>query len=140
MLNDRNQIRQIFFSAWQKHKTQENCSALENQLVTLILEHPEYQMFFENVEGTQQENFPTDKNPFLHLSLHLSVREQIQTNRPPGIKKIFERLRAKSHDLHQLEHQIMDILATILWEAQQKGVQPCEKKYLENLQTLKQYI
>ena len=136
MFNDREQIRKTYLAAWQKHLAKQPLSGLETQLVELILLHPEYQSFFENPDDDLQHNYRTDNNPFLHLGLHLGIREQLATNRPAGIREIFTKLMQKHQDQHQVEHLMMDVMANILWEAQQSNALPDEALYLERLKAL----
>jgi hypothetical protein len=75
-------------------------------------------------------------NPFLHMGLHLAVREQVVTDRPAGIAEVFEQLQAKSGDRHAAEHQALDCLAEALWTAQNNNTAPDEQAYLESLRRL----
>ena len=75
-------------------------------------------------------------NPFLHMGLHLAIREQVATDRPAGIAAIHRKLSRKSGDPHQAEHQMIDCLAESLWESQRNNQPPDELKYLERLQRL----
>jgi hypothetical protein len=133
--NDRNELRQVFFSAWRKHQQRLPMEPLEAQLIEIILLHPEYQPILDDPENFKAENF-AEENPFLHLSLHLAIREQVSTNRPAGIKKFYATLCEKTKNVLLAEHQMMDCLADILWQAQQKGTMPEEEMYLEALKTL----
>jgi hypothetical protein len=74
-------------------------------------------------------------NPFLHLSMHMALREQVGTDRPQGIRAVHARLAARS-DVHDAEHQMMEALGRALWEAQRAGRMPDERLYLEDLQRL----
>ena len=75
-------------------------------------------------------------NLFLHMGLHLGIREQIATNRPAGIRSEFERLATKTGDVHTAEHRMIDCLAETLWEAQRSQQPPDEARYLESLRQL----
>jgi hypothetical protein len=75
-------------------------------------------------------------NPFLHMGLHLGIREQIATNRPLGISSIYAALTAKIGDAHLAEHRMIDCLAETLWEAQGQNTAPDEQKYLDRLHHL----
>ncbi|MGH8224284.1 MAG: DUF1841 family protein, partial [Woeseiaceae bacterium] len=74
--------------------------------------------------------------PYLHLGLHLAIRDQVATDRPPGIRALFERLAAAAGDAHAAEHGMLECLAESLWEAQRAGIMPDEKRYLEGLRRL----
>jgi hypothetical protein len=77
-----------------------------------------------------------ETNPFLHMGLHLGIREQIATNRPQGIAQIFNNLARQLGDPHAAEHQMIDCLAETLWEAQSRTTAPDEQQYLERLRRL----
>ena len=83
MFNDRNQLRQTFIDAYKKHKNSEPLNSLEQLLVKIIIMHPEYNNELENPDTNK--DFTTDNNPYLHLALHVSLEEQLATNRPAGI-------------------------------------------------------
>jgi hypothetical protein len=70
------------------------------------------------------------ENPFLHMGLHLAVREQISIDRPPGVRDLLQLLQSRLGDLHDAEHALMDALAEALWQAQRAGTPPDEGRYL----------
>jgi hypothetical protein len=133
--NDRDSLRQVFFNAWHKHLQKLPVEQLEAQLIEIMLLHPEYHSILENPESFKAENFGGE-NPFLHLSLHQALREQISTNRPAGIKNIFTSLCHKTGDVLMAEHRMIDCLADVLWQAQQQNIMPDEEVYLEVLRKL----
>jgi len=135
-IDQRDQMRKVFVDAWTKFKNQQSLSSLETQIIELIQQHPEYIDLFDNPEQHFQQNYSTDTNPFLHLSLHLSLREQIATHRPQGIQTIYQNLLNKYHNQQEVEHLMMDVLAHILWDAQKNGVLASEELYLERLRRL----
>ena len=105
---------------------------LESQLIEIILLHPEYHALLNEPENLQADQF-TETNPFLHMSLHLALREQVSTNRPKGILEIYQAVCSQFQDVHLAEHHMMECLANILWQAQQSGQMPDEQVYLELL-------
>lgn len=133
--NERDQLRQVFFTAWQKHLTKTLIEPLEAEIIEVIMFHPEYHTFLENPDKYQLHDFG-DSNPFLHLSLHLALREQIKTNRPAGIHAVYQALLNKIGDKMNTEHTMMDCLEQILWEAQKTQTFPNEDNYLATLQAL----
>jgi hypothetical protein len=133
--SDRDAMRKIFFDAWRKHQEKIPLEPLEAQLIDIILLHPEYQALLDNPEQFQAVNFD-ETNPFLHLSLHLAIREQIKTNRPLGVTAIHETLCQRWQDTHLVEHNMFECLAQLLWEAQQSGKMADEETYLEKLRML----
>lgn len=133
------ETRRFFFLSWEKYLQKKPLSALEQQLVQVILEHPEYHALFENPTLYQEQGFYPElgeTNPFLHLGLHLSIREQVSTNRPAGIQKAFKRLVKKHSDPLHVEHLIMDQLAECLWRSQRDNLPPNEQDYLNSLAEL----
>ncbi len=134
---DRNELRQMYVDAWRKSCASEILSPLEAQIAQVIQDHPEYQPAMS--ADTIDESYSPEggkTNPFLHMGLHLAVREQVTTNRPAGIAEVFELLRKKNGDRHAAEHQALDCLAEALWTAQNSNTAPDEQAYLESLRRL----
>lgn len=116
----RDQVRQFFFDVWAKFKQQAPLSALEKIALEVIQMHPEYHAVLDNPEHyLHQAYFPEmdETNPFLHLSLHVSVMEQLSINQPIGICAIYAKLQ-QQHDLHSSQHVLTDCLAETIWQAQ----------------------
>ena len=134
---DRNELRQMYFNAWRKSRLGDLLSPLEAQIATVIEDHPEYQAMM-NDEQLDQSFTPEggETNPFLHMGLHLAVREQISTDRPPGIAALFNAILVKTGESHATEHKVIDCLAETLWEAQSSNAMPDEEAYLERLRRL----
>ena len=136
---DRKQLRIMYAEAWRKRCERLPMSPLEAQIAAIIELHPEYHADITS-DDLDRDYTPDggQTNPFLHMGLHLGIREQVSTNRPPGIANILEVLRAKLGDAHAAEHQMIDCLAETLWEAQNQNRAPDEAKYLERLRDLTQ--
>ena len=134
---DRQELRQMYIDAWRKSQAGDILSPLEAQIAAVIGDHPEYQAML--TPAALDEAFTPERgetNPFLHMGLHLAIREQVGTDRPPGIATRFTKLRDKSGDPHAAEHRAMDCLAETLWEAQSNNTMPDEQAYLERLRKL----
>ena len=134
----RDDLRRDWLTAWQRSGQQLPLTPLEAQLVDLIRLHPEYHAWLERGDSVLQQEFTPEGgqlNPFLHLSMHMALREQVSTDRPLGIRAIHSRLAARS-DAHEAEHQMMEALGRALWEAQRANRMPDERLYLEELQRL----
>jgi hypothetical protein len=132
--SDRNELRQMYVDAWRKSCAGEILSPLESQIAQVIQDHPEYQTAM--TADTLEESYSPEggkTNPFLHMGLHLAVREQVATNRPQGIAEVFAQLLAKTGDRLAAEHQALDCLAEALWTAQNNNTAPDEQAYLESL-------
>lgn len=133
---DRHELREMYADAWQKHRDKTPLSPLEAQIVQVVEDHSEYH---DAVGGDLAKDFTVEggkTNPFLHMGLHLSVREQVATDRPRGIAAIFRQLADKVGDSHTAEHRMIDCLAETLWESQRDSSPPDELYYLERLRQL----
>jgi len=136
---DRSGLRRRYLEAWRKHRAGIPLEPLEHQLVTVIEQHPEYQGLLEDdPQATAREWTPESgqANPFLHLGLHLAIREQVATDRPAGIAAIHRELSRRLDDVHEAEHRMLERLAEALWQAQRSGLPPDEPAYIESLQRL----
>jgi hypothetical protein len=120
----RDQVRQFFFDAWSKFKQQQPLSDLEAIAVQVMQMHPEYHAVLGAPERyLEQAYFPEmgETNPFLHMSLHLSVLEQIALKQPHGIAQAYQTLQQKYTDQHRAQHDLMDCLAETIWQAQRSN-------------------
>lgn len=128
----RDQVRQFFTETWRKHRQEEILTPLEAIALDWILEHPEYHSDLESPEAAQAD-YTVEAgrtNPFLHLSMHLAIAEQLSIDQPPGIRDAYQRLRARS-DSHQAAHEIMECLGQVVWESQRQGTPLNSDTYLE---------
>jgi Domain of unknown function (DUF1841) len=135
----REQMRRRYLDAWRKFSAREPLGPLESQIAAVIAEHPEYVGWLESGEAALLAQFSPEGgrvNPFLHMGLHLAIREQVATDRPAGIARVHRELAGRSTDAHEAEHRMIEPLAETLWEAQRSGRAPDEAKYLERLQRL----
>jgi hypothetical protein len=129
----REQLRQTYSEAWQKQLAGTPLSPLEAMIADVIGLHPEYQRVVGDADATgasEPNAASVTDNPFLHMGLHMAVREQISIDRPPGIRDLHGRLRARFGSPHDAEHVLMEALAETLWEAQRAGRPPDEQHYL----------
>jgi hypothetical protein len=136
---DRDAMRRVFVDAWRKAKNGDPLQPLERLLAEVIAEHPEYHGFLVETDGAIDRDFPPElgeANPFLHLGLHLGIREQIAVDRPAGVLGLYRRILRRAGDAHEAEHRIMDCLGRSLWEAQRAGRMPNETAYLDCLRAL----
>jgi hypothetical protein len=136
---NREQLRRRYLEAWRKFSAQERLEPLEVQLATLIAEHPGYIRWLESGDAALLAEFTPEggrENPFLHLGLHLAIREQVATDRPAGIALVHRELTRRSESAHAAEHRMIEPLAETLWEAQRSGRTPDELVYLGRLRRL----
>ena len=135
----REQMRRMYLDAWRKFSAKQPLEPLEGQLAAVIAEHPEYLEWIEAGDAALAAEFTPEtgrQNPFLHMGLHLAIREQVATNRPAGIADIHRALTTRLGDVHAAEHAMLETLAEALWSAQRSGRPPDEQAYLEKLKTL----
>jgi hypothetical protein len=135
----RDDLRRMYLEAWRKFSAKQPLEPLEAQLAAVIAEHPEYIPLLESGDTALGSDFTPEggqANPFLHLGLHLAIREQVATDRPKGIAAIHQKLAARLGSAHEAEHAMLEPLAETIWESQRSGVLPDEQRYLERLKTL----
>ncbi|NYT58777.1 DUF1841 family protein [Alcaligenaceae bacterium] len=128
----REQVRAFFTDAWHKHKSTKVLTPLETMAVDLMALHPEYHTDLERPDAAEAD-FSVEQgktNPFLHLSMHLAINEQLSIDQPPGIKAAFQGLLA-THEAHDAAHIIMEALGETVWESQRLGTPLDTEKYLE---------
>lgn len=136
---NREQMRRMYLDAWRKFTARAPLEPLEAQLAAVIAEHPEYVTWLESGEQALAADFTPEggrQNPFLHMGLHLAIREQVATNRPAGIAEVHQKLAARMGGAHAAEHAMLEPLAEALWDAQRNGRPPDEQVYLERLRAL----
>ena len=136
---DRTELRQMYVDAWRKAREGRLLSPLEAQIADVIADHPEYHDVMTGHE--LQEPFTPEggrSNPFLHMGLHLALRDQVSTDRPQGVRAAFESIAARAKDRLDAEHRAIECLAETLWEAQRQNAAPDEQQYLERLKRLAQ--
>ena len=132
----RSEARRFFFDTWSKYRRGEPLAGLEQTALSVILLHPEYHALLEQGERNLDRDFLPDDgqlNPFLHLSLHLAVEEQLSIDQPPGLRARYETLLKKSGAQHDALHEVIECLGETLWQAQRTGTAPDEALYLECL-------
>jgi hypothetical protein len=135
----REQMRRMYLESWRKFSDRQPLEPLEAQLAAVIAEHPEYLEWIEAGEAAIAAEFTPEsgrQNPFLHMGLHLAIREQVATNRPAGIADIHRTLATRLGEAHAAEHTMLEALAETLWEAQRNNRAPDEQAYLEKLRAL----
>lgn len=117
---DRTEQRQFLANAWQKFLDKKPLDPLEDQLTQVIALHPEYHALIQDIES---DYFPEqgEVNPFLHINLHLSLREQLSINQPTGINDYYQKILNKVKDPHEVEHKMMDCIAQMIFSAQKNN-------------------
>jgi hypothetical protein len=135
----REALRRSYLDAWRKRRESLPMEPLEHQIATVIEHHPEYQAFLETgAEAVSREFTPEggQSNPFLHMGLHLAIREQVATDRPSGIASVHAELCRRLGDEHEAQHKMIECLGEALWRSQRSGLPPDDRAYLEALRRL----
>jgi len=126
----------MFFEAWRKHRERLPLVGMEAIVVNVMLEHPEYHAMLDNPEHYMDRDFTPesgDTNPFLHMSLHLAIEEQLSIDQPPGIKSRYQRILNRYGSPHDAQHIVMECLAEMIWQSQRNNAPPDGVAYLECL-------
>jgi hypothetical protein len=134
----RSDLRGVYLRTWDKHKKGLPLEPLEAQVFGVILEHPEYHSILNDPDKAIAADYSPEsgrENPFLHMAMHLAVRDQVTTDRPVGIRMAYDKL-LKRQDRHATEHAIAEHLAEMIWQSQRSGVLPDEQVYLRRVQKL----
>ncbi|RTL53092.1 MAG: DUF1841 family protein [Rhodocyclaceae bacterium] len=133
----RDQARTFLIDAWRKRCESLPATPLETMAADIAAEHPEYHALLAGREDALAKNWTPDSgetNPFLHLSLHLAIAEQLQIDQPPGIRAGFEQLCQRLGDRHEALHNILDCLGETIWQSQRNNAPPDGAAYLECIQ------
>ncbi len=134
----REDLRRVWQQAWQKAQAGHLLTPLEALLEGVLRLHPEYHAALLQDDALAREWRPEsgESNPFLHMGLHVALREGLAADRPAGIAALALRLTHDSGDRHAAEHRLMDCLAETLWEAERNGMPPDESAFLERARRL----
>jgi hypothetical protein len=137
----RDQARDFLFEAWRKYGANEALTALESMAVEVIALHPEYHTLLNDrdryLQTYRDRDYPPEfgeTNPFLHLGMHIAIREQISIDQPGGVRGHHRALSEKSGSVLDAEHEMMDCLAEMIWQSQRNGSAPDAGLYLACLQ------
>jgi NAD(P)-dependent dehydrogenase (short-subunit alcohol dehydrogenase family) len=124
----RDDVRRFFCEAWRKDRDRELLTPLEVVALKWIAAHPEYHALLDDPERALAEEFTVERgvtNPFLHLSMHLAIDEQLSIDQPAGVRALFERLAERAGDEHAAAHEAMECLGDVVWQAQ-RGTLPAD--------------
>lgn len=136
--NDRANLRRMWFEVFRKAQSGEPLTALEEQVKAVIALHPEYHRLLASPQQYAERDYLPEfgqTNPFLHMGLHMGLREQVSTNRPAGLQSLYQQFLLRFADQHEAEHQMMEALAHSMWLAQRDNRAPDEAHYLELLRS-----
>jgi len=127
-------VRRFFCEAWRKDREGLALEAMEVLAAQWIAEHPEFHAELADVDAALAANYTVENgrtNPFLHLSMHLTISEQCSIDQPRGIRQAVELLAAKRGSLHDAHHEVMECLGEMVWASQRSGLPPDGHAYLE---------
>lgn len=130
----RDEARRFFLEAWRKHRARELVSPLEDAAARIAAQHPEYHALLDDAENALAREWTPESgeaNPFLHLSLHLAVEEQLSIDQPPGLRAAFEALLARRGERHAALHDVLECLGETLWRAQKSQSAPDGAAYVD---------
>ncbi len=131
----RDQVRNFFIETWRKYREKEVLTPMESVAANVMTVHPEYHAVLEDPESVDRD-FPPEAgqiNPFLHLSLHLAIEEQLSIDQPPGIRTAFDLACQRRGDRHDAMHDALEALGEMLFDAQRNGTPPDGAAYIANL-------
>lgn len=126
----------MFFDTWTKYRRQELLLGVEQIVLEVILQHPEYHDMLENPESFRDKDYlpeTGDTNPFLHMSMHVAIKEQLSINQPVGICDRFSQLQRQTGSEHEATHRVMECLAEMLWQSQRNQTAPDATIYFDCL-------
>lgn len=132
-------VRRFFCEAWRRHRAAEPVTPLEAIAIDWIAEHPEYHGDLDSVEQALAADYRVESgrtNPFLHLSMHLAISEQLSIDQPPGIRAAHETLARRLDSPHEAAHRIMECLGRVVWQSQRDRRPPDGDAYLECIRAL----
>jgi len=130
----RDQVRDTFFGAWRKYRAGEPLVGIETVALDVILAHPEYHEVLDHPERYRDKDYADQPNPFLHMSLHMALEEQLSIDQPPGIARRFQALVRRHGERHEALHEALECLAETVWRAQRDNAPPDGAAYLECLE------
>jgi len=130
----REQVRDTFFDTWRKYRAGEPLAGIEALALEAILAHPEYHEMLSAAERHRGKDYTDEANPFLHMSLHVALEEQLSIDQPPGIVERFAALLARSGGRHEAMHEAIECLAETVWRSQRDQAPPDAAAYLECLE------
>jgi len=127
-------VRSFFCAAYRKQRDGALLTPLEALAADWIDEHPEHHTDLADEPAALAASFDVEggrPNPFLHLSMHLSISEQVAIDQPRGVKQAFELLRARRGSAHEAQHEVMECLGEMMWASQRSGLPPDGERYID---------
>lgn len=129
----RQDARGIFFETWRKYRAQEALAGIETLILEVVLQHPEYHALLGQPDKYMERDYSPEQgetNPFLHMSMHLALSEQLSIDQPSGVRTRHDTLFARLGDAHAAQHEVMDCLVEMIWQAQRNQTAPDATIYM----------
>lgn len=130
-------VRRFFCEVWRKQRAGLPLQALEATAAPWVAEHPEFEPDLHDLEHALTASWRVESgrtNPFLHLSMHLSIAEQVAIDQPQGIREAVNSLAQRLGSMHAAHHEVMECLGEMIWASQRSGRPPDGQGYLEAVQ------
>ena len=127
-------VRSFFCGAFAKQRDGMPLTPMEAIAADWIAEHPEHHAELADLDAALAAVYDVEagrSNPFLHLSMHLTISEQIAIDQPRGIKQAFELLAARCGSAHTAHHEVMECLGEMVWASQRSGLPPDGERYID---------
>jgi Domain of unknown function (DUF1841) len=134
-----NDVRRFFCATHARQQAGLPLEPMQAVAAQWISEHPEYHADLANEAAALAAVYTVEEgrtNPFLHLSMHLSIHEQMAIDQPTGIRAAVKRLAERRQSLHSAHHEVMECLGQMVWASQRSGLPPDGPAYLEAVQRL----
>lgn len=129
----RDQARRFLFDTWAKQKQAAPLTDLEKVALAVLARHPEYHAIVDAPERYLERDYLPEfgeTNPFLHMNMHLAIEEQLSIDQPHGVRALYQALCTHTGDEHAAQHEMMDCLVEMIWQAQRSGRGPDGHLYL----------
>jgi Domain of unknown function (DUF1841) len=127
-------VRRFFCETHARQRAAQPLTPMQTLAADWIAEHPELHPELDDLEAALAAQYSVEggrANPFLHLSMHLTISEQVAIDQPRGIRQAFELLRARLGSAHEAQHQVMECLGEMVWASQRSGQPPDGLAYLD---------
>ena len=130
-------VRRFFCETWRRQREGLPLDAMQAKAAPWLAQHPEYDGDLADEAAALAAVYTVEEgrtNPFLHLSMHLSLVEQVDIDQPRGIRQAVDLLSHRHQSLHQAHHDVMDCLGAMIWESQRAGRPPDGAAYVDCVQ------
>ncbi len=127
-------VRRFFCETWARVRDRLPLDPMQSQIAPWLSEHPEYHAELGDIDAALAASYSVEDgrtNPFLHLSMHLTIAEQVAIDQPSGIRHALQLLAAQRNSLHAAHHEVMECLGEMVWQSQRSGLPPDGQAYID---------